>query len=260
MGASRSKSTRSKISSTTESSTTAVESSGQGDVSFNPWYLPIPAEIIRLDPPKSLTPEWFQSRRGRLTASKRAGIIYDRKGTQWEKMADEIREEINPEWSHREFDVPAMQWGRDHEREALDAIERRLGSRLTEPGLILHPDFDYVGATPDGFTGTDITIQVKCPFNPKNHMKTVIDNQISREYYMQVQWESWVSGRPVIFFASYDPRQPRVTQLVIVDIPADLEMHDRFADNAVAFAKFFTTGIFPGTGKLSVESGIPDLF
>ena len=223
----------------------------------NPWYLPVPANVVREFPPVSLTEEWFQARRGRLTASRRAEIIEMRSESKWRTMAFEIECEIDPGYKHYHVDAPAMRWGRLNERPALDALQDALKLELTEPGLLLHPKFDYVGATPDGFVNGDTCIQVKCPYNQQNHMKTVLDNQIGQAYYCQVQWESWVSGRDNIIFASFDPRQPAYARLHMIDIPVDKDMHRRFEAQTVEFAEYFRTRIFPSSGQLSVESGIP---
>lgn len=223
----------------------------------NPWHLPVPAEIIREFPPAALTDRWFEARRGRLTASRRAEIIEMRNGTKWRIMASEIDQEIDPSYRHSHVDAPAMRWGRQNERPALDAIQAALKQELTEPGLLLHPKYDFVGATPDGLVNGDTCIQVKCPYNQNNHMKTVLDNQIGQAYYCQVQWESWVSGRDNIIFASFDPRQPAYAQLHMIDIPVDKDMHSRFDAQTAEFAEYFRTRIFPASGRLSVESGIP---
>lgn len=255
----KSKSGTLKTSSTTESSTTAEGSLELRDFSYEPWQLPVPAVEIIANPPKSLTPEWFEGRRGRLTASKRAGIIDAKIEKQWARLAEEIRTEISPQYEHRHIDSVPMRWGREHEREALTALEVELDVHIVEPGLVLHPKYGFVGSTPDGCTLDDggTTIQVKCPYSSKIHMQTVLDSCLDPNYYAQVQWESWTSRMPNILFVSYDPRQPRVSRLAIIQVPVDLEMHARFEANTLEFVKYFDTGIFPSGGRMSVESGIP---
>jgi putative phage-type endonuclease len=222
--------------------------------------LPVPGIVVRKSPPKALTPEWFKARRGRITASTRAQIIEEASPRAWLSLNDELRYEISPEWQHKPFKNMAMQWGNDHEAEALDAISRTFGCRLIEPGLVLHPEYDYAGATPDGYIVDDVTIQVKCPFLSKNHMKTILDSQMSATYYAQVQWEAWISGKKKIIYASYDPRVPADMRLCMIDVPLDEDMHKTFEINLARFKTMFELQKFSTPGKLVVHSGIPDVF
>lgn len=214
--------------------------------------LPVQADVVQAKPPRSLTPEWFQARRGRITASKRALIIH---GTEpgWQHLGDELLAEMSQDWEHKDIDNVAMRWGRDHEREALDAIQDELGE-LTEPGLLLKPGHPYAGATPDGFIGGDITVQAKCPFMPRNHLCYFVDRKLSPDYYCQVQFEAWVSGRTMILFASYDPRQAKRRRLFMMNIPVDLAYFESFDTNLARFKQCFETDRWPPSVR-RVDSG-----
>lgn len=222
--------------------------------------LPVSGAHVRANPPKSLTPAWFQARRGRITASTRAQIIEEANPAQWIKLSEELRAELASDWKHVDRDAPPMKWGRDHEAEALDAVSKHFGCKVLEPGLILHPEFDYAGSTPDGYIGSDITIQVKCPFSTKNHMKTVLDRMMSAQYYAQVQFEAWTSGRKQIIYASYDPRVPPDIRLFLIDVPVDEDMWISFGANLAQFKEQFEQNSFARPGKLTVDNGIPNLF
>lgn len=222
--------------------------------------LPVSGTEVRANAPASLSDEWFQARRGRITASTRAQIIEEADPKAWRKLSEELLAEMSPDWRYKHVDNIAMAWGREHEAEALRAIGAEFGCRILEPGLILHPEYDHAGSTPDGYLYKDTTIQVKCPFSSKNHMKTILDQQMSAQYYAQVQWEGWTTGRKKIIYASFDPRVPKDMRLFMISVPWDEDMWKTFEVNLALFKERFESQKFLTPGKLSVYDGIPELF
>ena len=220
--------------------------------------LPVSGDYVRNHILKALTKSWFQARRGRITASTRAQILFEHRT--WYKLGQELAAELQPDWVHVDRDALPMKWGRDHEREALDAVNEKLGVIIEEPGLILHPAYDYAGSTPDGFITDQTTVQIKCPFSTKNHMKTVLDRMMSAQYYCQVEFEGWTSQREKILYGSYDPRVPKDIRLFLIDVPANKDMWGVFEKNLELFRKDFEADGFPLPGKLRVDSGIADCF
>lgn len=211
---------------------------------------------------KSNTDAWYNARRGRLTASKRAEQIFH--GLYWNELAKEVSDELAPSWTRKHIDSVAMKWGRDNESRALATLELETGLEITDPGLIFHPSLPFVACTPDGVAEQGprlISIQIKCPYNPQRHLDNVYGGgKIKSQYWYQVQWEAWLLGADDIVFASYDPRQPLKTQLGIIQIPVCLDTQRTFEENAVRFASLFETGDFQPVGRLVVESGIPEVF
>jgi hypothetical protein len=213
-------------------------------------------------PIEYLTENWFLCRRGRITASTRSDVLQRGDVVAWRKLADELRAEMEPDYERKDFDHPAMAWGRKHERQALDETSERLVGnkfRLIEPGFMLHPLHDVAGATPDGLL-EDYTIQIKCPFQPKNHMETVNTGTIKSAYYSQVNFESYVSGKPRIIFGSFDPRIPsdNPDRLCLIEVPRDAQMIERFEFNLEKFRKYFDCEEpWPTRGRqLSASGGI----
>ena len=208
-------------------------------------------------PIEPLSEEWRQARRGRLTASSRAILIAERNPAMWNRMMHEIDHELSPGYQWVEANAPALAWGRDHEKEAIANIMLNEADELTEPGLIFHPKYPFVAATPDGLIDGKISVQIKCPYNSKNHLETLYNKTIRPVYRYQTLWEAWCTGAKQIRFYSYDPRQPMKTQLVRLDIPVEQKVLDTFEKNAVEFAELFSQGKRLAEGRLSAM-GIPD--
>lgn len=216
----------------------------------------VPGEYI-----KANTTDWYNARRGRLTASTRAMLVLD-KGA-WPTMLKEVRHELSPNWKHEHRDSVAMSWGRDNEPRALGTLELQLGIDITDPGLLFHPELPFVAGTPDGVferNGKIVSLQIKCPYNPKRHLDHIYSKSIKEQYWFQVQWEAWLLDAEEILFVSYDPRQPLATQLGLIDIPIHVDTQKRFMHHALEFSELVNSGSTPVTGKMSIDGGIPELF
>jgi hypothetical protein len=206
------------------------------------------------------TERWLLARRGRVTASARAekiGLC-----TNFNDVAG-LAEEIRGELDHGYERKPNMQnaymaWGHKYEREALFNISIDLGVDFTEPGLIFHRDLQGAACTPDAYMGDDITVQVKCPYYSRNHLKMVYEKSISRQYWYQVQFECWLSGRTKILFASYDPRQPLSTRIFKLWIQPHQETWRQF-ERGIEWLRRAIDGETTPV-KLKDLDGIPNLF
>lgn len=161
--------------------------------------------------------EWLKKRRGRFTAS---GIhkLFTRalavsKGQVAETYIMEVAAELFGANKEQVYAAP-LQWGNDHEVEAVETYMKRYKRKITKYGL--NQEFinwgDKCGGTPDGYIGKTQTAQVKCPYNPGVHlkylrMKTQEDFKKSFPmYYVQTQCEILFTGRKSCEFISYDPR------------------------------------------------------
>lgn len=64
----------------------------------------------------------------------------------------------------KDLDTPAVQYGRVHEELALQAYESQTNTQLKRPvGLIIHPKYPFLAATPDGIVSEELIVEVKCP-------------------------------------------------------------------------------------------------
>lgn len=220
------------------------------------WLHPIePGAFIRPN-----TPDWYTARRGRLTASARAETIYRWRAPEIACVSREVDRELGSNWKHERFTNEAMEWGNAHEAQALAALALDLGVEVREVGLIFDHEFPFIAGTPDGvYTEGNglVSVQVKCPFNSQNHLKTLYGGGLKTQYLYQVHWEAMLLRADKILFVSFDPRQPAATQLVKVPIPIDLDIRRQFRENAIRFEEIMDGGPAP----LDVRPvGIPTLF
>ena len=163
--------------------------------------------------------EWLAQRLGKFTASQfsklttcpnkdelPAGAI-----TYVMEKVVEIATDFEPEQG---FTSAAIQWGKDHELEAIERFEDAFNYKVDFTGenqaFIDYPEL-RAGATPDGLIGNNAGVEVKCP-NSSTHLKYMAikcENslkQIAPEYHWQIQGQLMITGRDRFYFVSYDPR------------------------------------------------------
>jgi predicted phage-related endonuclease len=114
----------------------------------------------------------------------------------------------------------ATDWGNEHEWLAIQVYEiNKFVEVHGQQEWIEHPKFEWVGGTPDGLIGVDGGLDVKCPYQIKNHMKNILDNEQLKQYNFQFQSYMWISGRKWWDFVSFDPRYPKALQLHVHRVP-----------------------------------------
>lgn len=163
------------------------------------------------------TPEWKAARAGKITASRASDVIAfsKRDKSPLKARADYIGDivaEILTGEPKRSVRASSLDWGHDVEALALAAYCVETGAIVERSPFLIHPDFPYIGATPDALVGSDGQVQVKCPENPCNHVQA-LRNGMPEEHMPQVQFELWVTGRAWCDFVSYDPRMPEHRRL-----------------------------------------------
>lgn len=161
------------------------------------------------------SPEWFEARRGKVTASRVADVIAKTK-TGWgasrkNYLAELVAERLTGTTAEG-FTNAAMQWGKDVEPDARAAYEFYHGVTVQEVGFVDHPRIAMTGASPDGLVGDDGLLEVKCP-NTATHIDTLLAGAIPDKYAVQMQWQMACTRRAWCDFVSFDPRMPEDMRL-----------------------------------------------
>ena len=160
------------------------------------------------------SPVWHQSRIGLVSGSrfkdiltdprsktdKEAGILSATAESYMLELVAMILTDQSPE-----IKAAALDWGHENEPKARLEYEFIYDVDVAETGMFVR-DCRKIGASPDGLIGDDGMIEIKCPFNTVNHLRTVIDCQMPKEHIPQVQGNLWINGRKWCDFISYDPR------------------------------------------------------
>jgi exodeoxyribonuclease (lambda-induced) len=184
--------------------------------------------------------EWYVTRMGKITGSqfeKAMGSIRV-KNTFIKKLIKE-RELLAKGGEALAFHVeqkmavsaPALDWGNNHEDQAVAAFELEYDMDVDKEGFATHPDYEFIGVSVDGTVrDNDSTphavVEAKCPYNPKNHQDTLMLG-MPEKHYPQVQGNTWVKGLGMAYFISFDPRAEPENRLFVEPVDLDHEYISR---------------------------------
>ena len=166
------------------------------------------------------TPEWFQKRLGKVTASRIADLMARTKSGPAASRANYMAQLVTERLTGRPtegYESPAMAWGTEQEPNARAAYSARMGVLVDEVDFVDHPELE-AGASPDGLVGEDGLIEIKCP-NTATMLEYIEDRAIPQKYRLQMQWQLAVTGRKWCDFVAYDPRLPEHLQLLVIREP-----------------------------------------
>ena len=203
---------------------------------------------------QSLSKLWFQYRAGRVTASMLKAAVHTDATQPSQSLIKKI---CYPESCT--FTSEATEWGLKHEKTALEAYysdmkKKHSNFKVEASGLVLHPDYPHLGASPDGVVRCDCcglgVLEIKCPFSCRNKRFTeaiMTDPQFclmntstlktGHAYYYQVQTQIKLTSANYGDFVLWSPNE-----LVILRIQPDDDFMAQAFDNATAFFKY---GILP---------------
>lgn len=184
------------------------------------------------------TDEWRRARLGWLTASRIADATAKLKSggygaSRANLMAALICERLT-DVPMESFTTKEMQWGIDHEPEAIAAYSWHFDVEVQPTGFVRHPRIDYCGATPDGAVGDDGLIEIKCP-NTSTHIDTLLRGAPDPRYIKQMQFQLSCTGRKWVDFVTYDPRMPLELQFRAYRVPRDDKMIAELESEAEKF-------------------------
>jgi putative phage-type endonuclease len=166
------------------------------------------------------TPEWFQKRLGKVTASRIADLMAKTKTGPGASRANYLAQLVTERLTGTPtegFQSPAMTWGIEQEAAARAAYSARTGVLVDEVDFVDHHTMQ-AGASPDGLVGEDGLIEIKCP-NTSTMLEYLEDRTIPQKYRLQMQWQLAVTGRDWCDFVAFDPRLPEHLQLLVIREP-----------------------------------------
>lgn len=159
--------------------------------------------------------EWFTARIGRVTGSRVKDVMAKGRGkepsaTRRNYMMELLCERLTGNRAEG-FTSSAMQRGTELEPFARMAYELDRGLMVVETGLVLHPSIDGFGASPDGLSGSDGLLEIKCP-NTATHIATLQSGRHDPQYEWQMLAQMACTGREWVDFVSFDDRLPESLQ------------------------------------------------
>lgn len=163
------------------------------------------------------SPEWFDLRLGRFTASTVKNLLMAHSTAGYQNEIKRAAFEIVTGLRAESFESEWMTRGKEMEQEAREIYQATTFNVVQESGFFTYGD--HMGASPDGLIGDDGILEVKCP-----KYNTMIDYLISGTipsiYESQIQAQLICTGREWCDFVAYHPGMR--TLIVRVGIDVDL--------------------------------------
>ena len=154
------------------------------------------------------TPEWFAQRKGKITGSVAGAAL----GLNPYMTASQLIRRMVREAHGLDNEFKgniATEYGQLNEPMALLGFVNKYGYAVNEVGFYVHPDYSWLGASPDGIfennMGEMCILEIKCPFGLRNDMlpefKTLAEQP---HYYAQVQIEMACTGVNKLYFYQWN--------------------------------------------------------
>lgn len=188
---------------------------------------------------KQRTNEWFQSRIGKVTASRISDVMAKTKNGYSVSRQNYMTQLLCERLTNAKEDTytnTAMQRGIDLESAARQHYELENLCSVVETGFIEHPVICNAGASPDGLVNDDGLIEIKCP-NTLTHLSFLKSSKPKREYVLQMQWQMMCTGRKWCDFVSYDDRLPGYLSFKCVRIHYDENLAEEIKAEVIKFLK-----------------------
>jgi len=182
--------------------------------------------------------EWFQTRLGKVTASRISDVIAKTKtgasASRYNYLIQLVSERLTGKKGDSVFINQAMQDGIDREEVARTLYTLKHGD-VDEVGFIDHPTITMSGASPDGsLHGVNGGIEIKCPIET-THTNTLMTQSIPTKYIPQMQWQMACAGYDFVDFISYNPNFPDHLQLFVKRLDRDNDYIGQLESEVTAF-------------------------
>jgi len=178
--------------------------------------------------------EWHEARSGMFTASECFKLMGKKFGpllTDFTEIAQTyILEKVSDNFTNNKHEVNSkeMAWGIEHEPIAKGQYELTFACEILDEGFVYWIENNQCGCSPDGIIkGEKRGIEIKCPYNPANHLKNLLIKSNSDfknefpQYYWQVQMSLMIYDFEKWDYVSFHPFFNTKTRLNCIEILRD---------------------------------------
>lgn len=180
--------------------------------------------LIQREYAEQRSEEWLKLRENMITASDVASVLGI---SRFETPQSILYKKCGFQKKYSQRSQDAMSHGVQYESQARDLYCSVTGEVVHEIGLVQHPDYPFIGASPDGITESGKLIEIKCPTGQ-------FRKKIPDYYYPQVQLCMEVLDLDECVYIEFKPPDKMVT----FEIQRDRQW---FTDNLPKMREFWET-------------------
>lgn len=175
------------------------------------------------------TEAWYNVRKGLMTASDAAGAL----GIPAYASQKNPREALLKQKVSGSFTGNHMtRWGQENEDQVRDRAMNALGEVAWEVGLVIHPELEWLGASPDGVTSSGKLVEIKCPYK-----RVPEPTEVPHHYWPQIQVQLECTGLDACYFIQWQPEHLNGQQEIFTIITVERD-RQWFRDNVGALKDF----------------------
>ena len=172
-------------------------------------------KLLKIPQFEQRSPEWFEQRNNAITASDMPTVLGENAyKTPWTLLQDKCAANPKPFVGNA-----ATKWGTHYEDTAIEKYSEIKNKVVLSFGLLIHPDHDWLGGSPDGITTDGILLEVKCPLSRK-----IVMGEVPHHYLSQVLLNLEICDLELAHFIEFIPGNSDTDfQINIVEVKRDRE-------------------------------------
>lgn len=188
------------------------------------------------------SPEWFEARKGKITASRFGDVLAKPTTKRYQQYQTDLVNELLgiPDFRDND-DKPWFRHGVELEPKARSWYEWEMfiaGNMdpVIEIGMITHSKYDFISCSPDGLYGSTRGLEIKSRISHAEHLKSV-NGGLPSNYKPQVLGSLWVTGLEQWDFVSFfqDPDGLIKSDINITEVFPDPEYFQRLESECLIF-------------------------
>ncbi len=197
------------------------------------------------------SPKWHEGRRGCITMSNAKAMLTGGKGLTRRSYLISVASEILSGVSSDTYKSWHMERGNILEPYARDAYLLETGHEVKEVGLGYLNALKRISASPDAI-GIDRGLEIKCQM-PKNHLATIINGTIPKDFTDQMQGGMWVFEKERWDYVSFCP-EFKPQPLFIMSLYRDEEVIKRLEGSCLKGVEEIDQFVKTATREVSKET------
>ena len=153
-------------------------------------------KLLKIPQYEQRSPEWFAQRNNAVTASDIPTVLNENEyKSQWSLLLDKCNSNPRPFVGNE-----ATRWGTHYEDIAIEKYSEIRDKKVLSFGLLIHPEYPWLGGSPDGITTDGVLLEVKCPLRRK-----IIHGEVPHHYLSQVLLNLEICNLDIAHFIEYKP-------------------------------------------------------